>query len=89
MRTSLNEIKEVERFLTNKMIAEESLVFQARVITNPLLRLNVNLQSKLMEVVQLYHRRKLKRDLKSVHHELFTSNEKSDFQHLVQNIFRL
>jgi hypothetical protein len=89
MRTSPNEIKEAESFLTNDMIAEDSLVFQARVITNPLLRLNVNLQSKLMEVVQLYHRRKLKRDLKSIHHELFTSIKKSDFQQLVQNIFRL
>ena len=88
MRTSLNEIREAESFLANKMIAEESLVFQARMITNPLLRLNVGLQSNIMEVVQLYQRRKLKRHLKAVHRQLFTSRKKSDFQQSIHAIFR-
>lgn len=87
MRTSLNEIREAERFLTHKMTTEESLVFQARMITSPLLSVHVHLQSRLMDVVHLYHRRKRKRDLKSIHHELFTSDKKSDFQHMVRDIF--
>ncbi len=89
MRTSLNEIKEAERFLTNKMLEEESLVFQARMITDPLLRLNVSFQKRLMDAVQLYHRRKVKHNLQSVHNELLTSSEKSGFQQLVHNIFHL
>ena len=88
MRTSLNEIREAESFLANEMMAEQSLVFQAKMITNPLLRLNVHFQSRLMEVILLYHRRKLKRDLKAIHHKLFTAPEKTDFQQRVQHIFR-
>ncbi len=88
MRTSLNEIREVESFLTNNMLAGESLVFQAKLITNPLLRFNLSLQKRLMAAVQLYHRRKLKHDLKQIHSKLLASNEKTSFQQSV-NLFKL
>ena len=84
MRTSLNEIREIERFVTKGMTPEASLVFQARAITDPRLRLNVQLQKQLMKVLQLFHRRKLKRNLQNVHQTLLLS---ADFDRQVQDIF--
>ena len=87
MRTSLNEIKETEDFLTNKMNPGEELFFQAKIITHPILKLNVKLQSTLMHIVLHYQRKKLKSDLKSIHHSLLTSPDKSEFQVSIKNIF--
>jgi hypothetical protein len=87
MRTSLNEIREAESFLKKEMNAGESLVFQAKLITNPRLRFNVTLQKRLMDVVRLYHLRKIKRDLQMTHRNLMQPG--SSFQSLIEDIFCL
>ncbi len=87
MRTSLNEIQEVENFLLEKLPPQESLLFQAKLITNPMLKWNVALQSKLMDVVLLYHRRKLKVEIRTIHNRLFSNPDKSEFQLTIDKIF--
>ncbi|MEJ0054352.1 MAG: hypothetical protein WDN75_01075 [Bacteroidota bacterium] len=87
MRTSLNEIREAERFLTGNMQPEDSLLFQAKLITGPSLRFNVFLQSKIMEIVLLFDRRKMKNEIERLRDKLFNNPDKSDFTLRINRIF--
>jgi hypothetical protein len=89
MRTSLNEIQEAESFLLNNMQPGQSLLFQAKMITNPILMLNVKLQAKVMEAALLFHRRKLKSEIQSIHNKLITDPYSTDFRLRINKIFPL
>ena len=88
MRTSLNEIKEIEKFLHHQLDAEESLVFEARLLTNPMLKLNTYLQQKIGQLLLIYHRKKLKEEAETVHQRLFSDPEKADFQQTIMELFK-
>ena len=84
MRTSLNEIKEIENFLQEKADVMDSLIFEAKLITQPQLRLHVHLQQKITRLVQLFHHKKMRADLEEIHKLLFADPNKAAFQ---QEIF--
>lgn len=71
MRTSLNNIAHAEKYLHDQLPAEERLVFEARLLTSPLLRWNVSAQQKVYTLVKLYHRRKMKQQAKNTQNKLF------------------
>lgn len=87
MRTSLNEIKEIEAFLHGEMRHDESLLFEARLLTQPTLKLNTMLQQKINRLVNLFHRKCMKQDLEKVHHRLFTDPSKAEFQKSILQLF--
>jgi hypothetical protein len=86
MRTSLTEIKQIEDHLAGTSDVPERLVFEAKMLTQPELRINVHLQQTIIRIVNLLHRKKMKQDLQKIHDELFSSKEKSSFR---KNIFKL
>jgi hypothetical protein len=88
MRTSLNEIRQIEEHLTGTSPAEESVVFNARLIISPLLRLNTALQRKAYTLAKHYARKKLKSDLEAIHEKLFQDPAKADFRKSVTQWFR-
>jgi len=88
MRTSLNEIKQVEKYLFNQLTTEESLLFEARMLTNPMLRLNVRVQEKIYSVLRFYHRKKLKEEFEHIHENLFKDPMKKDFQKSIYQLFK-
>ena len=87
MRTSLNEIKQTEQYLQGQLVTEDALVFEARLLTSPLLRLNMLAQNKVYQLVKLYHRKKVKAEVQIVSEQLFNNPEKKDFQAMVFNLF--
>jgi hypothetical protein len=87
MRTSLNEIKRIEKFLAKELSPEENLLFEAQILTNPLLRLHVSLQKEIYALLSYYHRKKLKEEVEQLHHKIFNDPEKRDFQVSIHKLF--
>jgi hypothetical protein len=87
MRTSLTEIKQTEAWLQGKLAPAEALLFEARQLTNPLLRLQVALQQQAIKLAGLYHRQKLQEEVEGVHQRLFSSPDKRSFQQQIQQLF--
>lgn len=87
MRTSLNKIKEIERYIEGTMDQPEEVEFQASVQRDPILRLNVLLIKKVMAIVRVYHRKKIKMELEDVHQRLVNDPLKLSFNESVQRIF--
>lgn len=87
MRTSLNDIRQTEAYLDETQAPDEKLVFEARLITQPLLRLNMFFQQKIYRVVRAYHRRQQKEKMESVHRELFSDPAKKEFQQNIRQLF--
>ena len=87
MRTSLNEIKRIEKFLLKELSPEENLLFEAQMLTNPLLRLHVSLQKEIYLLLSHYHRKKLKEEVEEVHQKIFNDPAKKDFQLSIYRLF--
>ena len=88
MRTSLNEIQKIERYLQKKLNPGESLLFEARILTNPILRLQATLQRKVYALVKLHHHKKLKDELEEIHQNLFSDPDKKEFQKTIFQLFK-
>lgn len=87
MRTSLNDIKKAEQYLHTQLAPEEALLFEARLLTNPLLKLNLLFLKKVYSIVALYHRKKLKEEAEAVHQRLFNNPDKAAFRKEIYNLF--
>jgi hypothetical protein len=62
-------------------------VFQARLLTDPQLRLNLFIQKKILLLVKLFHRKKLKHEAEAVFRGIFSDPEKKDFQQSILQLF--
>lgn len=88
MRTSLNDIRIIENYLAGKLDPEESLLLQARLLTDPVLKLNVYVQQKVHSILLLYHRQKLIEEIEEVHQRLFGDPGKGNFQRRIFQLFK-
>jgi hypothetical protein len=64
------------------------LVFEARIIIDPDLAQQVNLQKDTYAVVQQYGRHKLKAQLADVHQQLFTQSKHQRFRQKIMALFK-
>jgi hypothetical protein len=87
MRTSLNDIQHAEKFLTGKMDPAESLLFRAKMLIDPSLRLNVSLLKKTYSVIRFYGRKKMKSDVQVIHVELFNNPDKRQYHQDILKLF--
>ena len=87
MRTSLNEIQEIERFIQGTMEETEAAEFQRRIRRDPLLHIKMQLQVRVMVLVKMYHRKRLKMELEEVHERMFANPLKSSWRERVLNFF--
>jgi hypothetical protein len=88
MRTSLNDIRQTENYLHRTLSPEESLLFEARLLSDPVLRLNVYVQQKVYSLLRLYHRKKTKEALEEVHQRIFHDPAKADLQQQIAQLFK-
>ncbi len=87
MRTFLNEIETIEKHLLGTQSPEDSQIFAERLNKEPVLRLNVSLQKKVLSLVQVYHRKKMKEEAESVLWRLLSDPVHSEFKTSIQTIF--
>jgi hypothetical protein len=88
MRTSLTDIRLTEQYLKQQMSAEDKLLFEAQMLTSPMLKLNVAMQRKAYRIVQLFHRAQLKKQTEAIHQRLFSDPDKKDFQQSILQLFK-
>ena len=84
----MNKIRDIERYIDGAMERNDALLFEEKLRSDSLLRLNVLLQEKVLAIVRMYHRRKLKMELEEIHQRIFTDPEKANFRERVIGIFR-
>ena len=87
MRTSLNEIKQIDDHLFNQASIEDALLFDAMLIIDPDLSGKVVWQKRVHQLVQLYSRRKLKAEIESVHQKLFNEPAHQSFRQRIMKLF--
>lgn len=88
MRTSLAEIQQTEKYLLGEMDPGDALVFEARMLSNPLLKMNVFFQKKVHAVLRVYHRKKLKEEAEAIHQQLFNDPVKKEFREKIFQCFK-
>lgn len=88
MRTSLNNIRLTEKFLKGQMSPGESVLFQMRLMDDPVLKVNLAVQEKIYALIRLYHRKKLKEEIQSLEHKMFSDASKAGFQESIYYFFK-
>jgi hypothetical protein len=89
METSNNEIAKTEAYLLGELKTDEALLFEARTLIDPVLKMNVFFQKRIHSLVQLYGRKKLRTEIKSIEHQLFHNPQKADFKKHIHSIFNI
>ncbi|MEL6560812.1 MAG: hypothetical protein AAFQ94_21640 [Bacteroidota bacterium] len=87
MRISLIETQEIDRYLNDEMTTMSRLVFESRMLVDPLLKEKVEHQKKANELIKVYGRQKLKQEIRNIDQMLFSDAKFKSFQTKVFTIF--
>lgn len=85
MRTSLNEIRQIEAFLLKQMSPQEQLFTQARMLIDPAFRQKVNLQR---EVYTLLRRYQYREESERMFWKLMNDPSRTVVRHRILNLFK-
>ena len=88
MKTFQNDIRETEEFISGKLDRESSLLFEVRLLIDPILKLNVEVHKKLHALVRAYGRKKIKEEAESIHQKLFQDPDRIVFQQSIYQLFQ-
>lgn len=88
MRTSLNEIRELEDWLLKQGELSDRLVTEAKVLSNPELQENAKWQAQTYDLVAAYGRQKLREEIRQVEKQLIMSPKYRSFQDRIRSIFK-
>lgn len=87
MRTSLNEIQQIDDYLLKYAGEADALLFEVRLLLQPALRENLLWQQKTYDIIRQYSRRQLKTEIETVHQQLFTEPEHIPFRKKIMSLF--
>ena len=87
MRTSLNDIQQIDDYLFRYAGEADNALFEARLILEPALRDNLLWQQKTVEIIRQYSIRQLKAEIETVHQHLFTEPEHIPFRRKIMALF--
>jgi hypothetical protein len=87
MRTSLNNIQQIDDYLLQYASQPDRVLFEARLLVQPALQEDLAWQQKTYDIVKEYSRRQLKAEIESVHQQLFTEPEHISFRRKIMAIF--
>jgi len=87
MRTSLNEIKEIDDHVLKLVPPDEALLFEAKLIINSELKQQVMWHKQTLSLVQQYSRNNLRAEIETVHQKLFSQSEHEGFRQKIMRFF--
>jgi hypothetical protein len=87
MRTSLNDIQQIDDYLLKVAGEGDNALFEARLILQPALQENLLWQQRTYDVIRQYSRRQLKAEIAAVHQQLFHEPEHSSFRRKIMAFF--
>ena len=88
MKTSISDVIQTEKFILRELPAHGRVLFEARLIVESDLRFNTLYHRLLHRLVAFSHRRKIKREIESIHERLFQDPNKLHFKELVLKHFK-
>ncbi|MGN6434931.1 MAG: hypothetical protein ACTHMM_00300 [Agriterribacter sp.] len=88
MKISWNDNRHIERYLNSELSEEEKILFEAQLVLDPHLKLNVGLLKRIHSLIKLYGRRKMRAEIGKIHHKLFQNPEHVIFQQRIQRLFK-
>lgn len=88
MRTSLNEIKEIDDHLFQLAPSADAFLFEAKMVLDKSLHDKVRAQQEAHLMVQQYSRKKLIAEINAVHLELFQDTRPHSFADKILRLFK-
>jgi hypothetical protein len=88
MKTSSNNTWLIEKYLQGGMSPGDKFLFEAQLLINPGLRMDVRAQKTAYALVGMYHRKKLREELEAIHRQIFSDPEKAVYQQQVYQLFK-
>ncbi|MEM8940468.1 MAG: hypothetical protein AAGC64_14110 [Bacteroidota bacterium] len=88
MRTSLTEIEQIEDWLFKQGAIQNRLLLEAKMLSDPRIKENVQWQSYMYDLIRLYGQEKLREEIKATQHKLFQTPKYRSFQDRIRLIFK-
>lgn len=88
MKTLWNDTRQIEKHLTGRHTPGEALLFEAKLLLEPTINDTIQLQQKTYNAICDYGRRELKKEIESVHEQLFNSPRHSNFSQKIKQLFK-
>lgn len=88
MRTSLNNIKAIDDYISGNMATGDRLLFEANLILNNNLVNDMQYQQKTYTIIRLYSRQKIKDEIASVHNKFITAPQYKSLMQRITNLFK-
>jgi len=87
MRTSLTDTEQIEAHLLQQTSPGDTLVFEARLLLDDELADKLHWQKATYNMVKLYGRKQLKKEIEAVHQTLFNTHKHKSFSEKIKSIF--
>ena len=87
MRTSLTDIQNIEAYLLQQAAPGDRLLFEAKLMVQPELAKNVQLQQETYQFVKQYGRKKIREEIEAVHQKLFSEPQYKSFREKIASLF--
>jgi hypothetical protein len=87
MRTSLNNIALIEAHLLGSQKPTDALLFEAMLLLDDSLHVDVSAQKQVYSLVQQYSRKQLKQEIEAAHEQLFNQPEHQSFKQKITRLF--
>ena len=88
MRTSLTDIHQTELYLHRRMENGDALVYEARLLTDPVLKMNTRFQQQVYKLLRLFHLKTVKNEVMEVQQQLFAADEHTAFRREIESLFK-
>ena len=88
MRTSLTDIQQTESYLTGGLATGDALVFEARLLTDPVLKSNMGYQQKAYKLLRFFHLKLVREEVTEVDGLIFSSEDNKGFVKQIQSLFK-
>lgn len=87
MRTSLNNVARIEAHLLGSQKPTDALLFEAMLLLDDSLHVDVSAQKQVYSLVQQYSRKQLKQEIEAAHEQLFNQPEHLSFKQKITRLF--
>jgi len=88
MKTSLDKLQLMDDCLLGQASCEQRLLFEAKLLLDPMLREDAHWQRKTYHIVRDYGRLQLRSELERIHETLFTTSQHRKFRDQILAFFR-
>ncbi len=88
MKTSWNEIRQIEAHLMRTQVPADALLFEAHILLDDEMTGRIAAQQKVYEMVWQFGRKELRKEIDAVHQTLFTQPEHIPFKEKIKRFFK-